>query len=83
VIKETDKNLISFTGLEDYLRESSWNYIGKNIQEIRESKEEIKIDHNEELNYVSMFRSYIEQSKVELKDEVTKIGESMLLELSN
>lgn len=83
VIKETDKNIINFTGLEDYLRESSWNYIGKNIQEIRESKEEIKLDHNEELNYVSMFRSYVEQSKVELKDEITKIGESILLELSN
>jgi exonuclease SbcD len=83
VIKESDKNLINFTGIEDYLKEECWNYIGKNIQEIREDKQEIKIQHNEELNYVSMFRSFLEQSKVELKDDVLKTGENVLVNLMN
>jgi exonuclease SbcD len=83
VIKESDKNCISFTGIEDYLKQECWNYIGKNIQEIREDKQEIKIEHNEELNYVSMFRSFLEQSKVELKDEVLKTGENVLANLMN
>ena len=82
VIKETDKKLISFSGLEDYLKQSSWNYIGKSIEEIRESKEEIKIK-NEDMNYVSMFRSYVEQTNIELKDEVLKTGETVLMETLN
>jgi len=82
-IKESDKNLINFTGLEDYLKEVSWNYIGKNVQEVRESREEIKVKQNDELNYITMFRSYVEQMKVELKEEVIETGEKILVDIIN
>jgi exonuclease SbcD len=82
VIKESDKKLVSFSGLEEYLKETSWNYVGKSIEEVRESKEEIRIK-NEDMNYVSMFRNYLEQSNVELKEEVLKTGEAVLMEIMN
>jgi len=83
VMKEIDKNLISFTGIEDYLKESCWNYIGKSIQEVREDKEEIKMEHNEDMNYMTLFHSYINQRKVELKEEVIKTGEKVLADVIN
>jgi DNA repair exonuclease SbcCD nuclease subunit len=83
VIREKDKSLINFTGLEQFLEEESWNYIGKSIQEVREEQSEIKIKHNEELNYVEMFRSYVEQSEIDLKEEVLKAGEEILADIIN
>jgi len=83
VIKEKDKSLINFAGIEQFLEEESWNYIGKSIQEIREEQSEIKIKQNEELNYVEMFRSYVEQSEIDLKEEVLKAGEEILADIIN
>jgi DNA repair exonuclease SbcCD nuclease subunit len=83
VIKEEDKVLINFSGLEQYLKEESWNYIGKNIQEVRDEKEEIIIKPNEELNYVSMFREYVDKIEPDLKEEILQTGEKILFELLN
>ncbi|MDD5650306.1 MAG: metallophosphoesterase [Candidatus Nanoarchaeia archaeon] len=83
VINETDKKLINFDGIEEYLKEESWNYIGKNIEEIRQEKSEIKIKQNDELNYVSMFRSYIEQAEIEMKEDILKVGEEVLADVMN
>jgi exonuclease SbcD len=81
-IKEADKKLINFEGIENYLNEASWNYIGKNIQEVRETINEIKIK-NDELNYVSMFREYVGKAGIDHKDEVLKIGEEVLADIIN
>jgi exonuclease SbcD len=83
VINETDKKLINFDGIEEYLKEESWNYIGKNIEEIRQEKSEIKIKQSDELNYVSMFRSYIEQAEIEMKEDILKVGEEVLADVMN
>lgn len=83
VMKDVDKKLISFTGLEDYLKEVSWNYIGKNIEEVREVQNEIKIKQNEELNYISLFRDYIEQASVTQKEEVLEEGQKILSDILN
>ncbi|MDD5649679.1 MAG: metallophosphoesterase [Candidatus Nanoarchaeia archaeon] len=82
-IKESDKTLISFSGLEQFLKETCWNYIGKNIQEVRESKKEIIIKTNEELNYITMFREYTNSMEISLKEEVLKTGEEILFNLMN
>lgn len=81
VIKETDKSLVNFTGIEEFLKSECWNYIGKNIQEIRDVRDEVTIKPNEELNYVTMFRDYLEQMSVDLKEEVLQTGEQVLAEL--
>lgn len=83
VINEVDKSLISFEGIEQYLREESWNYIGKSIEEIREEKNNIKVSYNEEMNFVSMFRDYVEQAEVDLQEEVIKVGEEILVDIMN
>lgn len=80
IIKTEDKNIINFTGIEEYLKESCWNYLGKDIQEIKEDRNDIKIQHNEELNYVTMFRNYVEQTAFERKKEILQAGEKILAE---
>lgn len=82
-IKENDKGLISFEGLEKYLKLESWRYIGKNIQEIREEKDEIIIKPNEELNYISMFKEYLDKMTIDLKEDILETGEQILSELIN
>lgn len=82
-IKDTDKNIVSFSGIEKYLKEVSWNYVGKMIQEIQQDKTEIKIEQNEELNYVSMFKNYVEQLDIEYKQEVIEAGEKILSDILN
>jgi exonuclease SbcD len=83
VIKENDKGLINFEGLEKYLKLESWHYIGKNIQEIREEKDEIIIKPNEELNYISMFKEYLDKMTIDLKEDILETGEQILSELIN
>jgi exonuclease SbcD len=82
-IKKEDKSLISFDGIENYLKESCWNYLGKNIQEIIQDRDNIKIEQNEEMNFISMFRSYLEQVNIDLKEDVLKTGEEILAEVLN
>ena len=83
-INEDDLKLINFSGIEDYLKENSWNYVGKLIHEIRKDQEEIRLSENQELNYVTMFRDYVDHLKLsELKDEIIKSGETILSDLQN
>lgn len=82
-IKEKDKNSINFEGLEQYLKEECWNYIGKDIQEIREIKQDIRIDHNEQLNFITMFRNYVDKIDVDSKEDIIKQGEEILKEEIN
>jgi DNA repair protein SbcD/Mre11 len=81
IIKEEDKKLIDFTGIEDYLKEVCWNYVGKNLQEVREQKQEISLETNGELNYISLFRDYISKINLDDKEEVEKSGEKILLDI--
>jgi hypothetical protein len=53
------------------------------IQEIQQDKTEIKIEQNEELNYTSMFKKYIEKTDTEYKQEATDIGEKILSDILN
>jgi len=82
-IKETDKKLISFIGLEEYLKEASWNYVGKSLIEIREDREDIQIKNDGELNYVSMFRDYTKKLKLDDEEDLIKSGEELLLEIQS
>lgn len=83
VIKEVDKELVSFSGLEQFLRETCWNYVGKSIELIKEDKKDIKIEKNEDVNYLTLFRNYVEQLQPDLKDKVIQKGEEILFEILN
>ena len=83
-IKSTDKGAISFKGIEDYLKEETWNYIGKSINEIHvDNDQKINLTDNQELNYVGMFERYVAGLNLDEKivDDVLKTGREMLGEL--
>ena len=73
--------MINFAGVEDFLKEVCWSYIGKSIQEIRDKKDEISLEAYEDLNYVSLFRDYLSKINLDNKDDVEKNGEQILLDL--
>jgi len=81
LIKEEDTKIIDFTGIEDYLKENCWNYIGKNLQEQRDQRQEISLETSGELNYISLFRDYVSKIALEDKEEIEKAGEVILLEI--
>lgn len=83
-IREKDKGLINFSAFEDYLKEVSWNYIGKTILETREEKKDIVIE-NENINFEKTFSDYIENMKEEINnfDDVKKEGINVLSEVMN
>lgn len=78
-IKEEDRDLISWKGLEEYLKEESWKYVGKSITEIRKEGEDAVVDEDRALDYVKMFKDYVKQIDVDddmakkVDDEGTKI----------
>ena len=82
-MKDSDRKNIDFKGLEDFLREVCWNYIGKSFQFVKEDQKEITIQRNEELNYMTMFKNYVKQLGVEDKEEVLQEGEKILFDALN
>jgi DNA repair protein SbcD/Mre11 len=83
IINELDKKIIDLSNLEDYFKEKSWNYIGKNIQEIKEKREDIVLEAGEDINYISLFRDYISKLDIENKDVIEKFGEEILLNIQD
>lgn len=83
---ERDKTLIKFDGLENYIKENSWNYIGRSLTEIREDKKEI-IMNDENINYEKTYLDYLDMIKdkieVDLFDDVKKQGSQVLQEVLN
>lgn len=84
IIKQKDKKIISFKGVEDYLKQSSWTYIGKSIEEIREDKSNIILSEtSDELNYQEIFASYVSKLdlKTDLLERVKEKGKTILSEV--
>jgi len=81
-IKTKDRHLIKFDGIEKYLREESWNFIGKNITEIQDDRENITLETSEDLNYVNIFNDYIKKLSLHesLIKPVKEEGEKVLIE---
>ena len=76
-IKTKDRHLIKFDAVEKYLKEESWNYIGKNITEIQDDRENITLETSEDLNYINIFNEYIKKLRLNesLIDAVKTEGE--------
>jgi len=86
-IKASERKLINFKAIEDYLKEESWNYIGKSMTEIDDKMDEITIDTNQELNHILVFDNYIENIKNQIDsdviDDIKKQGRQILSEVLN
>jgi exonuclease SbcD len=86
-IKTNDKKIISFKGIEDYLKDVSWTYIGKSITEIREEHNIVFSETSEELNHQQIFVNYVgamkEKIKPELFENIIETGKRILSEVSN
>jgi len=86
-IRSKDRSLINFDFLENFLREETWNYIGKGVIEITDKKNEISLDMNDELNHVEIFKKYIKLMEDKLDKDVLedalKEGELILSEVLN
>lgn len=76
-IKTSDKPLINFSYLEQYLQEQSWNYIGKTIIELSEDRTSVSLSTNDELDHVDLFKKYVTQT---LKDKVDKDQYQVILD---
>jgi len=81
-IKAKDRKLIKFEGVENYLKEETWSYIGKNVTEIQGDREDIRLETSEDLNYVNIFNEYIKKISLDesLLELVKKEGEKVLIE---
>ena len=86
-IKASERKLISFDGVEKYLKEETWNYIGKSITEIDDRHDEVTFEENEELDHTTIFLNYLKSIKDEIDEdifnEVKKNGEEILSEVLN
>jgi DNA repair exonuclease SbcCD nuclease subunit len=86
-IRQSDRKMINFDFLENFLKEESWNYIGKNLLEITTDKESITLDTNDELNHIELFKKYIDliSDKIDedLIEDVQKEGEMILAGVLN
>lgn len=71
-IKTSERKLINFDALEKYLKEESWNYIGKSLTEIDDRVEEITINTNEELDHIIVFDNYMENIQHQVDADVFK-----------
>jgi hypothetical protein len=86
-INASERKLINFKAIEEYLKEESWNYIGKSITEIDDRMEEITIDTNKELNHIVVFDNFIENIKHQIDndiiEDVKREGKQILGEVLN
>jgi DNA repair exonuclease SbcCD nuclease subunit len=71
-VKSSDRVLISFKALEEYLKENSWNYIGKSITEINDNDLEIEMMNEEdhELNHMDVFEKFMEMTKYKIDEKI-------------
>lgn len=56
-IGETDRKLINFAALDEYVKDESWKYIGRSMIVIKDDDD--VIIENEDLNYIDSFNSYV------------------------
>jgi len=86
-INMSKRKLINFKGIEDYLKEQSWNYIGKTITEIDDRNEDIIIDNNDDLDHIAVFDSYVDSVKDQMDrnifDDLKKEGKILISEELN
>lgn len=86
-VKETDRKTLDISSVEKLLKKKSWNYIGKNIVEVAENTEDIDIKEIVELNYVTIFKEFVEKNRKiigkDIFNSVLSEGEKILLEISN
>jgi exonuclease SbcD len=81
ILKEKNRKLINFNEIDDFLKSRAWNYIGKTFQEIKEEKQEIRLEAGSELNYMSLFRDYLSKLNADDKENLEKCGEEILKEV--
>jgi DNA repair exonuclease SbcCD nuclease subunit len=87
-MKDKDRALVGFDGIENFLMQESWNYIGKTITAVKET-EDIKIDVNADFDYVKIFDKFTSAVKEDRKipedvfKSVTEEGKRILSEILN
>jgi DNA repair protein SbcD/Mre11 len=86
-IKQKDRGLINFKGIEEYLKESSWNYVGKTINEVQDDQNVVTINESTNLDYVKTFKNFVHQIRDEIEPEIFEDvlteGEDVLSKILN
>lgn len=68
-INANDKGLISFDGIEEYLKEESYFYVNKSVEEMS-SETSVIMNENQDLDYSHAFLDYIKQIKSTVNEDI-------------